>query len=165
MPGFNRGRYIDFVNQSYLTCQASQTLGTFLITAPWYNFLGKMAFSSNRAFTDVLGLNIERLYAIKRPFDYRASLLKHRYVDISTLAIEKEIIHFLFSVGPEQSLFVGDLPFFLLFLWCSTRPSGRTGKAKTTASASFRWMMWVPKRAFQKKWLKEFLVTKITFLT
>ena len=45
MPGFNRGRYIDLVNESYLTCQASQTLGTFLITAPWYNFLGKMASS------------------------------------------------------------------------------------------------------------------------
>ena len=150
LPGFNRGRYIDFVNQSYLTCQASQTLGTFLITAPWYNFLGKIGFSWNRAFTDVLGLNIERLYAIKRPFDYRASLLKHRYVDISTLPIEKKVIHFLFSVGPERSLFVGVLLFFLLFLWCSARPSGTTGKAKRTASASFRLMMWVPCRVFQK---------------
>ena len=41
VAGFNDGRYANFVNESYWSCQLSQILGTFLITAPWYNFLGR----------------------------------------------------------------------------------------------------------------------------
>jgi hypothetical protein len=63
-PGFHEGRYADFVNETFQRCKWSQVLGTFLMTAPWYNFLG---------------LNAERLYAIKKPFDFRISLQKHRW--------------------------------------------------------------------------------------
>jgi len=63
-PGFNKGRYADFVNETFWTCKWSKVLATFLMTAPWYNFLGLM---------------LERLYAIKRPFDFRVSLQRHRW--------------------------------------------------------------------------------------
>jgi len=63
-PGFNEGRYADFVNETYQRCKWSQVIGTFLMTAPWYNFLG---------------LNAERLYAIKRPIDFRISLQRHSW--------------------------------------------------------------------------------------
>ena len=39
--GFNKGRYADFVNETFWTCKWSKVLATFLMTAPWYNFLGK----------------------------------------------------------------------------------------------------------------------------
>ena len=39
--GINKGRYADFVNENHSTCKWSKVLGTFLLTAPWYNFLGK----------------------------------------------------------------------------------------------------------------------------
>merc|ERR1711963_428061 len=63
-PGFNEGRYADFVNETFQRCKWSQVIGTFLMTAPWYNFLG---------------LNAERLYAVKRPIDFRISLQRHRW--------------------------------------------------------------------------------------
>ena len=39
--GFNEGRYADFVNETFRRCKWSQVIGTFLSTAPWYNFLGE----------------------------------------------------------------------------------------------------------------------------
>jgi len=56
-PGLSEGRFIDSINKSVYACQGIHILGTFLIAATWYNFLG---------------LNIDRLYAIKRPFHFHA---------------------------------------------------------------------------------------------
>jgi len=56
-PGLSEGRFIDSINRSVYACQGIHILGTFLIAATWYNFLG---------------LNIDRLYAIKRPFHFHA---------------------------------------------------------------------------------------------
>jgi len=63
-PGINKGRYADFVNETFWTCKWSKVLAAYLMTAPWYNFLGLM---------------LERLYAIKRPFDFQVSLQRHRW--------------------------------------------------------------------------------------
>jgi len=60
-PGINEGRYADFVNATFLTCKWSNVVAAYLMTASWYNFLVRL-FS---------GLNLERLYAIKRPFDFK----------------------------------------------------------------------------------------------
>ena len=40
-PGINRGRYIDMVNWSALSCKWFTVLANFLFAAPWFNFLGK----------------------------------------------------------------------------------------------------------------------------
>ena len=37
-------RYIDVVNESVLACQGINILGTYLIAATWYSFLGEICF-------------------------------------------------------------------------------------------------------------------------
>ena len=39
--GINEGRYADFVNETSWTCKWSKVLAAYLMTAPWYNFLGE----------------------------------------------------------------------------------------------------------------------------
>ena len=46
--GFNEGRYADFVNESSQRCKWSQVIGTFLMTAPWYNFLGNFGIKQKQ---------------------------------------------------------------------------------------------------------------------
>jgi len=58
-PGLIQGRYIDVINKSVLACQGINILGTYLIAATWYSFLG---------------LNIDRLYAIKRPIQFHSTI-------------------------------------------------------------------------------------------
>ena len=107
-------------------------------------------------------MNAERLYAIKRPIDFRISLQRHRLPVATTavfsirqsqvilvyqgLAIHPTIpltISIFSSDGLELSLFVGLSLSFLQFLWCSTQPLRETGRAKVVASASSQLMMWV----------------------
>lgn len=62
-PGINKGRFEPIVNSSVLSCKLWNIFATFLTSAPWYNFLGLM---------------LERLWAIKRPFHFNVSLKQHR---------------------------------------------------------------------------------------
>jgi len=58
-PGLINGRFIDVINESSHACLGINILGTYLISATWYSFLG---------------LNIDRLYAIKKPFLFNADI-------------------------------------------------------------------------------------------
>ena len=131
-------------------------------------------------YNDFEGLNAERLYAIKRPIDFRISLQRHRLPVATTavfsirqsqvilvyqgLAIHPTIpltISIFSSDGLELSLFVGLFPSFLQFLWCSTQLLRETGRAKVIASASSQSMMWVS-RMNLKRYIM-FLLTQFSF--
>lgn len=67
-PGINEGRYLDMVNSSTFNCRVVNIISLYLFSVPGYNFLGLM---------------LERLYAIKKPFRFREALLEQqvwRYV-------------------------------------------------------------------------------------
>jgi len=63
-PGLIDGRYTAFINKSVIACQGINILGTYLMAASWYSFLG---------------LNIDRLYAIKRPLHFHSTILSSKW--------------------------------------------------------------------------------------
>ena len=81
-------RYSAFVNSSAATCLGVHGLGVFLLAAPWYNFLGEryskiLKFHFHFCFQTrflVLGLMLDRLYAIKRPLEYQEVLQKDHLI-------------------------------------------------------------------------------------
>ena len=45
-------RFIDVINESVLACQGINILGTYLIAAAWYSFLGEICFKPTSVAND-----------------------------------------------------------------------------------------------------------------